>query len=716
MGHWGEDTVLALTEDPDAGVPTQQQGSGSGTPLAAPAQAQAPAGPAVPAQGADWQGVSDPDARKTFDLEWMDKLDKSVLNSIDHKHADDPKLQREREGLERKRARDLKNAKTDDDRKKINEAYDQKLGAVDTKIEADRDADVATIDPNRSVTTAEDSNAAKKVSQTRNRTDFMSWATNVFARDDDKDPNVVTERVKKHFLGIRGVPGQGGMLLAEKARDRYVKARTEFEKANPGYTLPSSGSTHQMRDLHQDAKGLGMLGHTLGLSIDFIANDNPNLNVPKGQTQLINEYMIKRFTKDPKDADFKPRTRMPTAEADIELMGKNTNLAFEAAKTGRTPKLQDSKDKNLVTTVEDSWNQMSKTSTNFQSSLAPGRMGELRAARNTHFDLAEKEKALKTATAKVKRSKGADKAAAEAEQTRLQRDVTASKALVQNNLATGFAPWSNELKQENAVASVLNVGSKSEIDAYATARKLFPKMKDDDVAAYAKGSKLPSQADYEAAEAAKKPPPRPLRPGQKPPKPPKPLTPVQQEKQDKKQQAAYRRMLVAEMKKREKAAAEQIEYRSKETTVRNSLLKRLADPKKVFGAGDKQPDGTWKTSKKVSDPAIMQLLENGFISNHEMPKIDVDANGVPLDSNKKPTKRKEVLNAKAAATLAKWGFAPSNFGDTMHFDHVEGYSDAVKGGRRRRENMAEERYKPDEKWVPLIDGMTPGAAPTPVPP
>ena len=646
LGHWADvpAPVLRLVDD-GAGVPKE---------TAAPAPA-----PPVAAQNADWAGVKDADARAKLDLEWLEDLHPAVLRSIDHKHADDGKLAREKAGIEAARAKALKKATGEDARAQIQTEYDAKIAAVDAKIEADREADTATATPNRSVTTPDDKVAAKKHSQTRNRTDFMAWATNLFARDTDTSAGEVTERIKSHFLGIQPVPGQSGMLLAEKARERYVKARTQFEAENPGYTLPDSGSTHSMRDLHQDAQGVGMLGHTLGLSIDFVAYDNPNLKVGAGQPAGINDYMLKRFGG---AAGFDPLTRMPTTDGPIERLGKDTN----AGKT--TPA-----DEKVAATVEASWNRMAQTSDNFRHSLAPEQMHQLEAARNAHFDLPAKQKELAAVTARLARAKPADQAKLAEDQKRLREEIASSKALVDHNLQTGFSPWILGLESDNLVAAGQNVGSMVESGIYGDALKRLPKMDATQLAEYAASTGMMSEADFDAS----------------------------QKKKAKKQQQSYQQMVRAEVQRRQAAAQAQIAYRAKETQVRNALLKRLADPRIVFGNGTQQADKTWKTDQRVSDPSIMQLLEHGFVTNHAMPKLDVDPKtGQPIDPKTHQIgPRKQVMNAKAATALARWGFAPSNFGDTQHFDFIEGYSDAVQGGRDMK-NMKRGKYSPEEKWIP----------------
>ncbi len=85
------------------------------------------------------------------------------------------------------------------------------------------------------------------------------------------------------------------------------------------------------------------------------------------------------------------------------------------------------------------------------------------------------------------------------------------------------------------------------------------------------------------------------------------------------------------------------------------LIRKLRDPAQVFGAGELK-NGTWQTKRDVSDPSIMQLIEHGFVRNDKAPNADGT-----------------MFNADTVGMLARFGFAPgSNFGDTQHFDFVEG--------------------------------------------
>lgn len=60
--------------------------------------------------------------------------------------------------------------------------------------------------------------------------------------------------------------------------------------------------------------------------------------------------------------------------------------------------------------------------------------------------------------------------------------------------------------------------------------------------------------------------------------------------------------------------------------------------------------------------------------------------------------------------LARYGFNPgSKFGDTMHFDFIEGYNDLIVGGRKAAENMRMDRASPE-------NGLPPSTAGSPINP
>jgi hypothetical protein len=117
------------------------------------------------------------------------------------------------------------------------------------------------------------------------------------------------------------------------------------------------------------------------------------------------------------------------------------------------------------------------------------------------------------------------------------------------------------------------------------------------------------------------------------------------------------------------------EYLAAEIEVLHRWHDLLLDPALVFGSPTRQVG--------VSEIPVMQLIEHGFIEE-----------STTMGPIQKGQQRKELFSAEVTVTLARHGFAPgATFGDTMHFDFVAGYNQAVPGGRSL-ENMNPDRYGP----------------------
>jgi hypothetical protein len=106
---------------------------------------------------------------------------------------------------------------------------------------------------------------------------------------------------------------------------------------------------------------------------------------------------------------------------------------------------------------------------------------------------------------------------------------------------------------------------------------------------------------------------------------------------------------------------------------KKKLLEKLAAPDRVFGEGQRnKQSGAWETKPEEGAVAVMQLIERGFISNDSMEPTEQGTEKHP----------KGVMNAEMAGELARHGFAPlSSWGDTMHFDYIQGYNESLVGGR-----------------------------------
>ncbi len=84
----------------------------------------------------------------------------------------------------------------------------------------------------------------------------------------------------------------------------------------------------------------------------------------------------------------------------------------------------------------------------------------------------------------------------------------------------------------------------------------------------------------------------------------------------------------------------------------------------------------------VASPSVLQYLEVGFVEHDAMPSLPA---GTRMTA--------QVFNREVMVTLAKYGWSPgSTYGDTMHFDFIEG-SDVVPGGRSQA-NMKHDHFGP----------------------
>ncbi|TMQ04975.1 MAG: hypothetical protein E6J90_14260 [Deltaproteobacteria bacterium] len=170
------------------------------------------------------------------------------------------------------------------------------------------------------------------------------------------------------------------------------------------------------------------------------------------------------------------------------------------------------------------------------------------------------------------------------------------------------------------------------------------------------------------------------------------LTPLDKMKRAPKDAKAYKQALASELKGRDTKATKALASRDADAHSDIKELqfyqKKLMDPAFVFGRGEKQDDGHWASKYDVSQVPLMQLLEHGTVRDDPMPERETAG------------ERKGVYNAEVVATLAKFGWAPgANFGDTMHFDFIEGYNKAVPGGRTPQ-NMKRTRYSPEGDLPP----------------
>lgn len=619
MGLYDEPDLLALAPSAPASAPTKAQAAPATAKPPKPAKPAPPAKPVPvpstdePSQHATWPDVTAATSqagKDALDIAWIDALPAHLRDSIDHDFSTeyrDAQVQRATKRFDKEAQRQLKNDKAalrkrvaerlspqapkkvssqqieadpdyqaqwqalqDDYRRRVEAQRANLEHALDTNPRAAGKPEESLVDPPTDQITRLEGVA-------RSRTDFMSWAIEIMGSP---------EKVKSHYQSIQQVPGRPGLWLAADASARFAAAVAAFEAANPGYTVGSSGG-HAMRKLHQNRKGLGMHGHSLGLAVDILAYDNPNLDAPKSEPAHINHFFLKRFGRDDQGNSRATMNLGTNGDERIETLGKHT-----MAGTTTTD------DETLVQTLRTQFAEISGTSRRFQASIA-AQLPLLQEARNKYFQSEELKSQISVLDREIakleKQPRRADDLAAKVElRTTKAQELTSllTDRPWQVLLATAFSAWTQELQSDRALA-----------------------------------------------------------------------------------QTNYDRELANDPK------GKSVGYFKKELEVLDAALDKLKNPKQVFGAPDKQADGTYASDLRATELPLMQYIERGSIRDDAMPETT-------------DRRRKGVFNAEVVAVLGRYGFAPgSTFGDTMHFDFIEGYSNVAPGGRNRA-NMASDRYGP----------------------
>ncbi len=656
----------------DADVPATTT-TGDATPAKKPGRGD------TAAQNANWEDVrtapTDVATRKKLDIDWMpkgvlpevlDSIDSSysntkhdkrrkkavraALSKFDKDHA--PELDTTRDeiaaenGISRNKKKkyskqDLETIENDPRYSEEKERIAELRKDSEAESGAVYDESVEVADSAQSVTRPGEATIERSGGKALARTNFMAWSTYLMGNP---------EKVKKHFGGIRATAGDKNMLMADGSAKRFEAAKKKFEEEHPGYTLPHPGSTQSMRDLHQKRMGIGMLGHALGLAMDFSAVENPNLKGRDTDVKGVNAYMLSRFGGG--------RSEMAINEDAVEQLGRDTENK------------KDTKGNATSANVVKQYGEIVKTSTDFQSSLSPTQMAKLREGRYAYFNSKADENSLAALKKQEKRTKDKAKRATITGQIQaLETKLAPTRKLIQARLDAAFSGWTSpldtEIKKENGTVSA-NI---SAADAYKADAKRFGKLKKTEIDTYAQLHGMGLRADFKKS----------------------------------KKFGSFESMIKAEMKKREKDARERATYATNSVAVKQALVDKLHDPSRVFGEGVQNPDSTWSTKKDYTDVSVMQLLEHGFVKNDSAPELAIDpATKLPIDpvTGKPTNKRKAVFNGDTFEILARYGFAPgSNFGDTMHFDDIRGYSDAVPGGRHG-DNISKLKFSPEGEFIP----------------
>lgn len=517
------------------------------------------------------------------------------------------------------------------------------------------------------------------------RTNFMSWAVHVFHTAD---------AAKQHFLGklagkdkdnknqyqggIRLVSGQHGMWLADAAATRFEAARADFEAKHPGYTFPDTDVAQDMRGFHQDRKGIGMLGHAIGEAFDFLAVDNPNIKIDDNGHNYA--YLVGKFGgKDGKRGTG--RTTMVTSEAAIEQRGKDT----WAGKPEPAPDT-------MIENLRAQFHEMSVSSDKMKHARSEAQLQKLDAARDLFFSEPQLKLAAKAAqdaarnphpiiTARLKAEGLTDPAGVAARTVQIQaeleaaaREATDASINAQNNVIKAlkevFDDWITAIQADIDVDTALLTANEATRTTMTTDEKTLADL---DVT----GDDW--QAKLDAFAAAHQ------------------LTPfAKQKKLAQHDGKAFQKSLMAELKSRDATATKTLAKKDGDAHADITALEwyrdRLTNPSFVFGKGvavawennDKSKAAThWESRYDASQVPLMQVLEHGTVRDDAMPARS------PGD------KKQQVFNGETIATLARYGWAPgAAFGDTMHFDFIEGYNKAVPGGRSG-ENMEQHRYSPE---------------------
>jgi hypothetical protein len=476
------------------------------------------------------------------------------------------------------------------------------------------------------------------------RTNFMSWALDLFG---------AAEPAKRHFQSIRKVKDtKTEMFLADAAAKRFEKARAEFESAFPGYTFPNTSNAQALRGFHQEAQGIGMLGHALGLSIDFEAVDQPHQD-PSGN-YTIAHFMLRTFGKESATAGgSQGRSGMDIAgiEQAVENVGQGKKL---------------DEGKRVIDRALAQYKEMATTSDRFKASMKD-QLPTLQAARKKYIEeivakqgpVKVTEKALiearKKAKAHLAKATGKDQITVDdidnhplvtpvlEKYKNLNVPFEISKKDILATMKTAFKLWTDELRADitkgKAKVGEADIARAPKLDTAKAAQlklKVTPANTD-------KLKQILNNPTYKA---------------------------IFDGIDDKSLADQLKKDMVARADHMYDAAWERDAI-----TAREGLIRRLeTDFRFVLGAGEiNKRSGAWQAKNVVGDPAVIQYLERGFVRDDKMEQY----------SGAAPKERKGVFNHQTAMYLMMNGFSPGaafSTVDAMHFDFIEGYS-VVPGGR-----------------------------------
>lgn len=651
-----------------------------------------------PSRHATWERVSvaaeDPKAQEDLDISWIEVLPDRVRESIDVAFADGTaavavarsaapglaKIDADINAAEKQLAKETKQhlAETHQRVTEKDVAQDPTYVAERERLESERaqrkqeylkqtgqahDASMPMQQPEQSVARPETSTVKRLEGKALARTNFMSWAVHVFGSAD---------AAKAHFKSIQPVKGHPDMFLAGPARARFESAQADFDARHPGYTIVGTTVANDLRGMHQQRWGIGMLGHALGESFDLRAMDNPNIKIDNAGHS--HGYLIGKFGGE-QGKRGSGRARMSIAESAVETTGKET-VAGKNTPEGAA----------LVEQVRQQFAEMSLTSERLKHSME-SETPRLQAARDLYFDQAGIRVELAKAKADLahadavasKRLAGQKFDNAEAKHAAIsqikqefaalvdekQDALKQSEATVKRALEQAFAAWTASIQADiDTDQALLNQNDASRVAMTAEEQALAA------IDAGAEDVKAQLNAFAEGHS----------------------LTTLDKMKRAPKDAKAYKQALASELKARNTKTSSALASHDADAHADIKELhfyqQKLGDPAFVFGRGEKHADGHWGSKYDVSSVPLMQLLEHGTVRDDPMPERETGG------------ARQGVYNAEVVATLARYGFAPgANYGDTMHFDFIEGFNKAVPGGRSPQ-NMKRTRYSPEGDLPP----------------
>ncbi|HEY9667881.1 MAG TPA: hypothetical protein V6C91_13805, partial [Coleofasciculaceae cyanobacterium] len=203
------------------------------------------------------------------------------------------------------------------------------------------------------------------------RLNFVAYMTSVLGS---------IEAVKAHFMKVRPVKIAGyGIYLSDEAASRLETASKAFEGRYTGMKFPVSNVGIGLRNRHQQEHKSGLIGHPLGISLDFFAFENPHLKESRFLAETIGGGpAFLKFTNSKGEVlDFTARRKI------IEKLGRETLKGIE-------PGQHHKEGEELLSQLDGAYAAMVNTSKQFQESLPPESKAVLQAEVEKYWSLRKK--------------------------------------------------------------------------------------------------------------------------------------------------------------------------------------------------------------------------------------------------------------------------------------------------------------------------------------